>query len=179
MQDYRYSPKVNVLLVAASRHGATTGIAEVISDTLRREGITVHMFDPDDLVHVQDFDVVILGSAIYDKTWLPEMTDFIIDYRVELLHMPVYLFSSGPVGMQGSNGGVIVEDIVRLTHAREHKVFHGALHKHTMRPMERLRARLAHVPEGDERDWGNIIAWARHLAHEFRQLAVASPTNHS
>lgn len=171
------TPKRKIVLVVGSRHGSTAGIGNVLSDSLKREGFEVDQYQPDELVHVEDYDAAILGSAIYNGTWLPEMKEFAGDYEFELTKMPVYLFSAGPVGWreQSNDGGIDVEQIVHRLHPIEHKVFHGSLDRHSLSALERLRARITHAPEGDERDWGNIIAWARHLGNEFRKLPIRSP----
>ena len=66
-----------VLVVYASRHGATRGIAQRIGDVLRSEGLEVEVAPADHAAGVGTADAVVVGSAVYMGSWLKEGIDFI------------------------------------------------------------------------------------------------------
>ena len=89
--------------------------------------------------------------------------------------MPVWLFSSGPVGDRATQSVPIeAVDIARMAariHARGHTVFLGALDRSRidgsdLGAFERLVAR-SFIPQGDWRDWEAIEAWAHAVAEEL------------
>ena len=61
---------MKVLVSAASRHGATTEVAQSIGDVLLAAGIDVELRQPEDVTTVEPYDAVVVGSAIYAGHWL-------------------------------------------------------------------------------------------------------------
>jgi menaquinone-dependent protoporphyrinogen oxidase len=68
MNSPEHRPRV--LVSAASGHGSTTEIARVIGGTLSDNGIAVDIVPPEAVDSVEDYDAVILGSAVYAGRWL-------------------------------------------------------------------------------------------------------------
>jgi menaquinone-dependent protoporphyrinogen IX oxidase len=68
---------VRVLVTAASRHDATREIAETIADGLRRRGVDAEARPLDEVVSLDGFDAVVLGSAIYMGRWLKTAREFV------------------------------------------------------------------------------------------------------
>lgn len=171
-------PIKHVLIGVASRHGSTEGIADVLAETLEKEGIEVHIFKPDEITSVEGYDAAIIGSAVYGGDWLDEAKSLVRRHAIDLRHMPVYLFSSGPIGSPAFpklHRSVHIEPLLHVCKAREHQVFMGAISGEHLSRFERLMAKLVHVPAGDYRDWGDIVAWARHLAEEIHALPSPVP----
>lgn len=56
---------MKVLVCAASRYGATSEIAQVIADVLAERGCDVTVLSPGKVGAVEEFDAVVLGSAVY------------------------------------------------------------------------------------------------------------------
>jgi flavodoxin len=54
---------MRVLVTAATRHGATQGIAEAIGRTLAGKGLTVQVLPIDEVSSIVEYDAVVLGSA--------------------------------------------------------------------------------------------------------------------
>lgn len=50
---------MRVLITAASRHHATTDVAQAIADTLERAGIEVAVHRPEEVGHLASYDAVI------------------------------------------------------------------------------------------------------------------------
>ena len=90
--------------------------------------------------------------------------------------MPVWLFSSGPVGNDDRPGQADppkVVEIARLTHARGHQMFAGKLDRHDLSLGERLVVNVVHAPDGDFRDWNAIRTWADEIGAALKSVATA------
>ncbi|MEX0682582.1 MAG: flavodoxin domain-containing protein [Dehalococcoidia bacterium] len=156
-----------VLIVVASRHGATGDIADALAVELRRHDFVVDVWGARDMPAVQGYDAVILGSAVYMGNWLPDARRFWEAERAALTTVPLWLFSSGPLGdddpkPHGDPDGIT--DIREASDARGHRVFVGKLDRKNLGFAERLAAKVVHAPEGDFRDWDDIREWARDIA---------------
>jgi menaquinone-dependent protoporphyrinogen oxidase len=89
-----------ILVACASRHGSTAEIAAEIADVLRRDipGAAVDLRDAVQAGEVAGYDAAVIGSAVYMGRWLPAARDLVEGHREALSAMPVWLFSSGPIG---------------------------------------------------------------------------------
>lgn len=161
---------MRVLVAVASRHNSTRDIAEVIADELETSGLEVDLRDADDVASIADYQAIILGSAIYTGDWLAEAKHLVNFNGPALRSVPVWLFSSGPIGADNEetlDDSPDVEALMEATGAREHRVFAGRLDKRGLDPAERSVTRVASAPEGDFRDLGGIIEWANSIASKL------------
>ncbi|MGH2633664.1 MAG: flavodoxin domain-containing protein [Tepidiformaceae bacterium] len=167
---------MKVLVAFASRHGATTGIATAIAETMRGDGLEVDLLPVEQVADVSGYDGVVLGSAVYLGHWLTPARMFVVREAVELRQRPVWLFSSGPVGdpLQPVDFAVDVADSLRLTRARGHQLFAGQLDRAHLAIVERVLASALRVREGDFRDWSQVRAWATGIADELGRESVAA-----
>jgi len=135
-------------------------MAERIAGALAARGIDAEARPIDEVAEVGGYDAVVLGSGIYVGRWLSEARRFAEDNAATLTTMPVWLFSSGPLG--GSEGAEPADGatLAELTGAREHRVFAGRLDRTRLGPAERLIVRFVRPPEGDERDWAAVDRFA-------------------
>jgi menaquinone-dependent protoporphyrinogen oxidase len=177
---------MRVLVVHASRYGATHGIAQRIAATLRQQGHEATMQSAQHADDPAEYDAVVIGSAIYHFHWRKYATKYLQRYRDVLANRPVWLFSSGPLGSetkdaQGRELCVVLEpkeiaEFRQTINPRDHRVFFGALDPGTLGFTHRLMLELpanrdhALFPEGDFRDWSDIEAWAGSIA-----LALKTP----
>ena len=92
-----------VLVVYASRHGATRGIAQRSADVLRTEGLEVDVAPADHASGVGAADAVVVGSAVYMGTWAKEAVEFVKRNEFRLAELPLWFFSSGPLPGSSSN----------------------------------------------------------------------------
>jgi len=158
---------MKVLVAVASRHNATRGIAEVIADELEASGLAVDFRDVDAVPDIADYQAVVLGSAVYTGGWLRRARHFVQVHGPALRMLPVWLFSSGPIGDDDARtlgDPPEVSELMRATKAREHRVFAGKLDKRSLDLGERLVSKVVDAPEGDFRDLSAIIEWARSIA---------------
>jgi menaquinone-dependent protoporphyrinogen oxidase len=172
---------MNVVVVYASRYGATKGIAEFIAGRLRERGVEAVARNVDSLPDPGQYDAVVLGSAVFLGRWMKEAVEFAERNRAALASRPVWLFSSGPLtlkdGLTVDDPDVVPTDIAAITeviHPRDHRVFFGALDPGKLgfaqRAMRKLPAARAVLPEGDFRDWDLIAAWADGIAAALNDL---------
>ena len=123
-----------ILVACASRHGSTAEIAAEIADVLRRDvpGAVVDLRDAAQAGEVAGYDAAVIGSAVYMGRWLPAARDLVEEHREVLSAMPVWLFSSGPVG----DPPVPVDELAEVmalraaVGARGHQLFAGRLDRH-------------------------------------------------
>ena len=186
-----------VLVVYASRHGGTRGIAQRIGEVLRTEGLEADVASADQVAGMGRADAVVVGSGVYMGSWLKEAIDFIKRNEAILAEVPLWLFSSGPIpgsskdkgpsgdpltdalGPEdgpGSGGRKKIAEISAATYPKDHRVFLGAFDPND--PPKAMSERLVRMlpaaknilPAGDFRDWDAIEAWAHEIG-----ATLASP----
>jgi menaquinone-dependent protoporphyrinogen oxidase len=124
---------MKVLVCAASKYGATSEIAQAVADVLAAKGLEATVIPPDKVGAVEEFDAVVLGSAVYMGQWLKPARELAARSAAALAARPVWLFSSGPVGEPAmpADNPVDVTKILQATNARDHQIFTGKLAKRT------------------------------------------------
>ena len=166
---------MRILVSAASKHGATAGIAAAIGRELEVHGIDVAVVEPNE-VQADDFvgyDGFVLGSGVYAGHWLAQGKDLANEVAHRFAsgpsERPVWMFSSGPLGTpaQPDHDAVDVQHLIEATHARDHALFAGRLDKSTLGFAERAIVAAVRAPEGDFRDWDAIQRWAAMIAVEL------------
>jgi menaquinone-dependent protoporphyrinogen oxidase len=168
---------VRVLITAASRHDPTHEIAEVIAAGLTQRGIDAEARPLEQITTLDGFDAVVVGSAIYMGRWLKTARVFLAQHATELSSVPVWLFSSGPLGppdhLIPAAESTDTEQLVDLIRARGHRVFAGRLERASLGLAERAAVKAVHAPEGDCRDWDAIDAFAGEIASELAAQKAA------
>ena len=157
---------MKVLVCAATKYGATGEIANVVADVLAEEGFEVTVIPPEQAGAIEQFDAMVLGSAVYMGQWMKPARELVDRSATALAARPVWLFSSGPVGepAKPAENPVDVSKILQSTKARDHRVFTGRLvRKHLSFP-DRAMASAIRAAEGDFRNWAEIRAWAACIA---------------
>ncbi len=157
---------MRVLVTAASRYGSTAEIARVIGEVLAGSGLDVVVREPDHVRGLEEFDAVVLGSAVYAGRWLEPARALVDRSTAVLAAREVWLFSSGPIGDPPKPDAESPEAAVLMgrTTAREHRVFPGRLAKSELSLPERLLVTALRAPEGDYRPWDEVRAWAAGIA---------------
>ena len=119
-----------ILVAYASKHGATQGIARFIAERLIERGETAEARSVTEIEALGEPEAVILGSAVYAGSWRKEAVDFVDAHGDELARLPVWLFSSGPLGDQVVDEEEQPRELVDLRERispRSHQMFFGAL----------------------------------------------------
>lgn len=189
------------LIVYASRHGATAGIAKRIGEVLRSAEVDAVVAPASNELDARDFDAYVVGSGVYMGSWLKEGIEY-LERNVETLKTrPTWLFSSGPIPSStkerpldedryggalgpaegpGSGGRQRIERVAELIGVRDHRILQGAYDPND--PPKAISERLARMmpavkdilPEGDFRQWDVIESWAKEIAEEIAEK-VAVP----
>lgn len=174
---------MSTLVVYASKHGATQGIAERIAAKLGEAGQKAEARPVGAVDHLSGYDAFVVGSAVYAAHWQKEASAFVQRNRTVLASRPVWLFSSGPLGTEATDAQG--RDLTAAAEPKEiaefeaaigpkgHRVFFGALDPGKLgfseRAIRKLPAARTMLPEGDFRDWTEIDAWASDIAHELAE----------
>lgn len=166
---------MRVLVAAASKHGGTWEMAEAIHDQLAAAGFAVTLLDADQVRVIDDVDAVVLGSGVYAGRWLAPARDVVDRLGPQLRQRPVWLFSSGPLGDPPlpRDDPADAAPMSEASGARDHRTFGGRLDRSRLGFAERAVVRALRAPEGDDRDWDEIAAWADGIARAL-QPDVAS-----
>lgn len=157
---------MKVLVCAASKYGATSEIAQAVADVLAERGCTVTVLSPQKVSAVEEFDAVVLGSAVYMGRWMKPARELAERSAGALAARPVWLFSSGPVGepAKPADNPVDVTKVRQASKARDHQIFTGKLVKKHLSFPDRAIASATRVQEGDFRNWAQIRGWAAGIA---------------
>jgi menaquinone-dependent protoporphyrinogen oxidase len=169
---------MNILIVVASRHSSTRQIAEAIGQELRDSGHSVQVRSAAEADSAEPYDAAILGSAIYMGNWLAEARQFVEQHQATLSAVPVWLFSSGPLGRDDPKPPgdfAHLPELMQATQARGHRTFVGKLDKSALGFGERLTVKLVKAPDGDFRDWEAIRGWAREIALALPEPVPSAP----
>ena len=186
---------MKVLVAYASKAGSTKGIAEFIGQKLQEAGIPAEVHDVRSVQRPQDYDAFVVGSALYMFHWMKEARQFVLKNQSALTNKPVWLFSSGPVGLQEKDpkgrdvrdvavsGPKEINELCEAAKPRDHYVFFGSLHSEKVggamglayRVMRRSKAVRESMPDGDYRDWKNIEAWVNGIARVLSMPKAAMP----
>jgi menaquinone-dependent protoporphyrinogen oxidase len=153
-----------ILVAYASKHGATEGIAHHIARSLNdagKEAVARSVSDVDDLGAQE---AAVIGSAVYAGSWRKEAVEFVDAHADELARLPVWLFSSGPLGEQVADEEEQPKQLGEMRariSPREHRMFFGALDAGRLSFGERMIVKAVKAPQGDFRNWDEIAGWAR------------------
>ena len=178
---------MRVLIVHASRHGATQGIAERIGGHLTHQGIAVTLQAAEHTDDPSPYDVMVIGSATYFGHWMKPAAEYVRRNQSALANRPVWLFSSGPLGSathdaQGKDLRDAAEpkemaEFRQSIRPKDHHVFFGALDPAKLGFWHRLLLKLpankndALFPVGDFRDWNEVDSWSQTILRSL-QLPV-------
>jgi menaquinone-dependent protoporphyrinogen oxidase len=167
---------MRILLTIASKHGSTEEIAELVARVIRERGHEIDLLPPSRVVDPAAYEAVVAGSAVYAGNWLPAAKEFLERHAEVLRSVPLWLFSSGPVGAPepkpaGDPSGI--PELAASLGARGHVVFAGRLDRSLLNLPERAIVRVVKAEEGDFRDWPAIYDWAESIATELEPAIVA------
>lgn len=179
---------MKVLIAYATHHGATREIAERISFDLSRVGLAPTVADVTEARDLAPYDAFVIGSAIYGGSWLDDAIRFVRRNRESLAAKPVWLFSSGPLGI--AETAAQRRQAMRLAMPldlrgfedlgpRDDRIFYGSYDPGSD-PIGSLEWWCRYVlatsptfPAGDFREWHAIDAWANEIGTELTAETVA------
>lgn len=158
--------RVEQVLVA---YGGVWEIAESIGVALQQRGMAVDVRDTAAVDDVMAYDAVVLGGAVARGRWNKGAVRFAKRFAGDLIMVPVWLFSSGPLDDSAERHVVppvpsAAKSMARLD-ARAHMTF-GGLSPEVRRRFRRTR------PESDFRNFDRVTAWAEDIGIELATPAL-------
>jgi menaquinone-dependent protoporphyrinogen oxidase len=158
-----------VLVAYASKHGSTQGIAERIAEKLRQLGIQAEARPVEEVSDPGSYQALVIGSAIYYGSWLKEATEWVRRNRAVEASLPVWLFSSGPLGTEVQDTEPQPKEMAEFEAIapRDQRIFFGALDSSRLSFAERMMVKAVRAPAGDFRDWQAIEDWAASIARDL------------
>jgi menaquinone-dependent protoporphyrinogen oxidase len=163
-------PPTPVLVAYATKHESTAEIAECVAAAMRETGRAADARPASEVDDLSGYSAVVLGSAVYAGRWRREARAFARHHEHALREMPVWLFSSGPIGAPEEHPTAptphVAEKLAKQVGARQHVMLGGRVPPDPGNFVE--RAMLKHTPpdKRDARDWPAIEAWARDVAEQ-------------
>ncbi|MBB5801206.1 menaquinone-dependent protoporphyrinogen oxidase [Saccharothrix ecbatanensis] len=163
---------MRVLVAYATAEGSTTGVAERIGTVLRRSRHDVDVLPVGDVTGVEDYDTVVLGSAVHDQRWLPEASRFLAGQRASLARRSLWAFSVGmPDAFRSrardwvrTEADDLLDDVLLQVEPHDHQLFSGVVRPAQFEWWRRALFRLAGGRFGDFRDGAAIDRWAGRIA---------------
>jgi menaquinone-dependent protoporphyrinogen oxidase len=167
-----------VLVVYATKYGATAEIAEKIGQVLREAGLRADVQPAGRVSDLTPYQAVVLGSAVYIGQWQKKAANFLKANQKALAERPVWLFSSGPTGQgdpatltQGWRFPKGLQPIADRIRPRDIAIFHGHANVEKMNFLEKWMVKNVKASIGDFRDWAAITAWATTIANALKEAA--------
>ncbi|SCK11378.1 menaquinone-dependent protoporphyrinogen oxidase [Streptomyces sp. WMMB 714] len=158
------SPRV--LVAYSSRNRSTSEIASWIGAGMRDRGLHPDISAAEDVKDLSPYDAVVLGSALYVGRWRRGANSFARRHHHELVRVPVWLFSSGPLDLSAARSELPpppqVARLAKRLGAEEHRTFGGRLTDGATGFLagQMLKERMG----GDFRNQQEIRAWGREIA---------------
>jgi menaquinone-dependent protoporphyrinogen oxidase len=169
----------SALVAYATKHGSTAEIAEAIGETLRKRGIPTVVAPADAVRSIDEYGLVVVGSAVYMLRWQGAAIDFLKRFERKLCDRPTWLFGSGPTGgtpeadtkvteiltEQPAPPGNVAKLAERIS-VRGYRTFGGRVSADMGGIFERW------VPRGDWRDFDAVGEWAHRVADSVQPVAA-------
>lgn len=163
-----------VLVTYSSRTGWTVGVAEAIAKTLAENDVQADVIPMKEVKDLSVYDAVVAGSAIRNKTWLPEAVQFIRTHQDELKRKPfaTFLVCMTLAMPNGENYrphiSTWLDPVRALVKPVSMGLFAGGLdiskiESFSDRLMFRVSVLFGVWKEGDHRNWNAIQEWAVQL----------------
>ena len=164
---------MKILIAYDSAHGSTQSIAERIEQRIQQGNVgDTTLTTINKTLSAEDFDVLVIGSAIHYQSWLKEAQTF-IKRSSAFLHdnpKPTWAFS---VGMPPDVGVAAEEKVMekwlkKFVDLRGHKLFQGEYKEQDMNGCFRFLLRCFGAKIEDRRKWDQIEEWADLIVQELK-----------
>jgi len=171
-----------VLIAYASGYGSTAEVAREMGETLMQEGISVTVSQLPGNHSPEQYDAVIVGSAIRYDRWMPAAKEFVINNSATLDKMPVaFFFNCLTLARRSDETEEKAHQYARQLFSLDEKVkplsvgrFPGVLDYTKMpffiRTIFKIFGFIAGLQPGDYRDWKEIRQWTKDVEVQFKTL---------
>lgn len=162
-----------ILIAYGSKRDTTAEIAEKIGKTLRQKGLQVDVLDAGTVNDLTPYSKIIVGSSVYIGLWHKKVVRFLKKNIESLEKLPVWIFLCGPTGpgnpieqMDGWFYPKSLQPVIERIHPQDITCFGGKLVLKTLNPFEKWIMKNVKAPEGDFRNWNDIILWTETIHME-------------
>jgi menaquinone-dependent protoporphyrinogen oxidase len=153
---------MRILVTFGSSRGGTEGLAQMVGDALREQGATVDVLPPRQVKHLDGYDAVVVGGALYAFRWHRDARHFVKRHNRELRDRPTFFFSSGPLDASARERVIPpvkgVQALMTEIGARGHETFGGRL---TPDARGFVASKMAVKRSGDWRDPEHVREWTQ------------------
>ena len=160
--------KQRILVAYASKAGSTGEVAAAIGQTLAVNGAVVDVYPIEEVPNIQDYQAVIVGSAIRAGRWLAAATRFVETHQSYLSHIPTAYFTccmglSEETEENRRKALGYMDPVRRMVTPLAVGAFAGKMDYSKLSFLDQMMVKAIGVPEGDFRQWEAIRAWAGSL----------------
>jgi menaquinone-dependent protoporphyrinogen oxidase len=155
--------------------GGTAELARMVGSALARHGVSVDVRSAATAPPPEGYGAVVVGGALYNGRWHRDARVYVRRHRDELRRLPVWLFSSGPLGEAGLHAEDVgptgqVRALGQQIGARGHVTFGGRLDPD---PPGFLARAMARSQAGDWHDRDQVERWADEIAADLAHGSVS------
>lgn len=157
-----------ILVAYASKAGSTAEVASAIGETLSHAEFNVDVQPVKTVQNLEDYQAVVLGSAVRIGQWLPEAKGFIEKHQAQLTGIPLAIFSVHMENLDGDDASrqaraAYTAPVRALVTPVAEAFFAGRIELAKLSFIERTMAKMMKSVDEDKRDWNAIRAWAAGL----------------
>jgi len=163
-----------VLVAYATRYGSTQEVAEAVAATLCERGLEVELQSVREVRSVEEYQAVVLGTALYMFRLHKDARRFLARHRATLAERPVAIFALGPFNdVEKEWQGVraqLDKELAKFPWLAPvaKQVFGGKFDPAKLRFPYNLVPALKRLPASDIRDWKAIHDWASGVAEKLQ-----------
>jgi menaquinone-dependent protoporphyrinogen oxidase len=167
----------SILLAYATRYGSTQEVAENIAVSLRQFGFEVDMRPMREVRDLRNFEVVVLGAAIYNAKWHSDAHQFLTQHQDTLRQRPVVIFALGPLSpsdaAKRNSRRQLDSELAKYPWLKPVAVEIFAGKYDPSKPGMGFFDRF--IPARDVRNWDAIRAWAKALPARLHSAEMLQP----
>ncbi len=169
---------VSVLVTYATRYGSTQEVAETVAETLRLHGLMVGVAHMPDVLSLEGYDAVVLGTAIYMFRLHKDARRFLARHTRALTMQRVAVFALGPFHDDPKEWEAarshLDKGLAKFPWLApiDHEVFGGRFDPAKLRFPYTLIPALKRMPASDIRNWDAIRAWADDVAGKLQPVVA-------
>lgn len=165
-----------ILVAYASKCGSTAEVAQKVGQVLSQSGVEVEVRSAREVRKMEDYDAVVMGTAIRMNKPLGEMTSFAKKFSKELSQLPTAIFSVGmsmkedTAENRAETTKFIAPLVDQISTKKSMAMFGGKVDFKTLSPILGFmlsKDTSGAMAEGDYRDWNAIDTWANSLPVEL------------
>ena len=159
-----------ILVAYGTAAGSTAEVAEAIAEEMGQLGAQVDVKPVEEIRSVDDFDAVVVGTAVRAFRILPKTKKFLKQQRKALQKVPVAYFlvcltMSDPTPENIQKATSFTKPMMKLKEPVSLGLFGGCMDHEKLSGF--FAKSMKSIPEQDHRDWEQIRNWAKEVFGKF------------